>query len=780
MPTTCVSSILPVIELLEKLLQNTMSSILPLVKVVENLIRNHMGRIHPVAALLEILLLLFLMIYFLGSANNIFNTHLLFVFQSFKSRGHRIVALVPPQNAPSDIDSGGSEPDIEEDILVYRTEEFSSPCPSIDSYIERMNILESSENDRQDNTSIDSDETYVDADTAATFMQTVNEKSQTEDKDGGSANNSVLEVEDNLNHEGPPLTPIINMVLPPTGEVNYNALPSLASLLSIPSSDASPIASPSTSRTTRRKRKLPVRAVPNVRASKAKKTLTVSYKWKKGQFRHKADIPSNDFVFDLPDIDSPLDYFHRYFTPDILDDIVYHTNLYSTRRTGKCIQLTIEELKDFLMILLVMGIVNMPSYLDYWSAEFRYAQVADVMPLKRFEQIRRNIHFVDSANSDDDRYYKIRPFIEKIRRNCLATEEETKYSIDEMTIPYKGTKAGNRRQYNPMKPNKWGFKNVVRAGESGIVYDFLLYGGDDTFRYIDFSVEEEQMTLGAKMVLALCKTIQTPGCAVYFDNYFTTLDLIWYLREHRGIFSLGTIRQNRLKGCSKGLLSDKELKKKGRGTFSQVVDNDKKIAIVKWYDNKVVTLACSYADAYPVQEIKRWSKEQKKKIGVTCPELVRHYNQHMGGVDLCDMLIALYRTSFKSRRWYMNIFGQMLDIAVNNAWLLYRRKCTTNSLKNISLKKFRQRLAIELRQKGRSIETEPPIPVPKKSLIQNPSAPRPPVSVRYDGYNHWAKYTTYGRCKYCKNNKTNTICSKCDQRLCLVSKRNCFYNFHNK
>lgn len=401
------------------------------------------------------------------------------------------------------------------------------------------------------------------------------------------------------------------------------------------------------------------------------------------------------------------------------------------------------------------------------------------MPLKRFEQIRRNLHFVDNAYSDEDRYYKIRPFIEKIRRNCLATEEETKFSIDEMTIPYKGTKAGNRRQYNPMKPNKWGFKNVVRAGASGIVYDFILYGSDDTFRYINFSEEEKQMTLGAKLVLALCKTIQTPGCAVYFDNYFTTLDLIWYLREHWGIFSLGTIRQNRLKGC-KGLLSDKELKKRGRGSFSQVVDNDKKIAIVKWYDNKVVTLACSYADAHPVQEIKRWSKEQKRKFGVPCPQLVRHYNQHMGGVDLCDMLIALYRTSFKSRRWYMNIFGQMLDITVNNAWLLYRRKCNMKSLKNISLKKFRQRLAVELRQKGRSNETEPPSPVPKKVLIQNPSAPRPPDSVRYDGYNHWPEYTTYGRCKFCKNNKTNIQCSKCKQRLCLVTKRNCFYNFHNK
>ncbi|CAF4889458.1 unnamed protein product [Pieris macdunnoughi] len=80
---------------------------------------------------------------------------------SFKSRGHQLVALVPPENAPSGIDSG-SEPENEEEIAVHRTEELSSsPCPSIDSYIQNMNILDSSENDAHDNVSIDSDETLI-------------------------------------------------------------------------------------------------------------------------------------------------------------------------------------------------------------------------------------------------------------------------------------------------------------------------------------------------------------------------------------------------------------------------------------------------------------------------------------------------------------------------------------------------------------------------------------------------------------------------------------------
>ena len=45
----------------------------------------------------------------------------------------------------------------------------------------------------------------------------------------------------------------------------------------------------------------------------------------------------------------------------------------------------------------------------------------------------------------------------------------------------------------------------------------------------------------------------------------------------------------------------------------------------------------------------------------------------MGGVDLADMLIALYRIPCKTKKWYQKIFWHLIDIAKVNAWLLYRR-----------------------------------------------------------------------------------------------------------
>lgn len=83
----------------------------------------------------------------------------------------------------------------------------------------------------------------------------------------------------------------------------------------------------------------------------------------------------------------PLEYFYK-FSPDILADIVEQTNTYAICKTGRTIGLTENELRDFLAILIIMGVVTMPSYTDYWSLRYRYKLVADLMPLKRYQEIK--------------------------------------------------------------------------------------------------------------------------------------------------------------------------------------------------------------------------------------------------------------------------------------------------------------------------------------------------------------------------------------------------------
>lgn len=110
----------------------------------------------------------------------------------------------------------------------------------------------------------------------------------------------------------------------------------------------------------------------------------------------------------------------------------------------------------------------------------------------------------------------------------------------------------------------------------------------------------------------------------------------------------------------------------------------------------------------------------------------------MGGVDLADMLIALYRTSIKSHRWYMNIFSQLLDICVNNAWLLRRRhdKQINNKRKQDRLKDFRYEIYAGLLKRDRIVPVKDIESVPEKKKIKKPMAERPVDDVRFDKYDH--------------------------------------------
>jgi len=95
--------------------------------------------------------------------------------------------------------------------------------------------------------------------------------------------------------------------------------------------------------------------------------------------------------------------------------------------------------------------------------------------------------------------------------------------------------------------------------------------------------------------------------------------------------------------------------------------------VTKWFDNKSVCIASSFVGAEPSDNCKRWDRTSKKYVDVVRPLCIAEYNKFMGGVDLSDMLIELYRIDIRGKKWYMRLFYYFLDLSVVNAWLLYRR-----------------------------------------------------------------------------------------------------------
>ena len=180
----------------------------------------------------------------------------------------------------------------------------------------------------------------------------------------------------------------------------------------------------------------------------------------------------------LQDDTSPIEYFKIFWDDTITQGLAKETNLYSVQASGKSINTSFHEIEQFLGIQMKMSLVCLPSYDMYWSNEFRINCITDVMGLKRYESLRRFLHANDNTKRDENsgKLFKVEPVINAVRDNCAKIEQECNQSIDEQMIPAKTKKSGIR-QYMSKKIHKWGFKNFVRAGKSGMIYGFFIYAG---------------------------------------------------------------------------------------------------------------------------------------------------------------------------------------------------------------------------------------------------------------------------------------------------------------
>ena len=83
-----------------------------------------------------------------------------------------------------------------------------------------------------------------------------------------------------------------------------------------------------------------------------------------------------------------------------------------------------------------------------------------------------------------------------------------------------------------------------------------------------------------------------------------------------------------------------------------------------------------------------------------CPQIVGEYNQNMGGVDLADMLLALYRIDRRSKKYYNRIVYYLFGVCVVNSWILYK----FNIDENVTLLEFTLQVSLSLMRAGKSLQ----------------------------------------------------------------------------
>ena len=167
---------------------------------------------------------------------------------------------------------------------------------------------------------------------------------------------------------------------------------------------------------------------------------------------------------------------------------------------------------------------------------------------------------------------------------------------------------------------------------------------------------------------------------------------------------------------------------------------------MKWFDNKSVHVTANLGTADISHKVQRWDGKAKKHVMVDCPDIVKKYNSAVGGVDLADMLISLYRTPYKTRTWYLQVIAHLLNICKVNVWLLYRRYATQLKIpvrRQMKLAEFTSKIANGLIYRGKP--SDRPVGRPKKRFSENRTEQRGKMpktaalqdDVRFDEIGHW-------------------------------------------
>lgn len=511
------------------------------------------------------------------------------------------------------------------------------------------------------------------------------------------------------------------------------------------------------------------------------------------KWRHHLQIMPAECNWQEPDNshltkpEDPVVYFKRYITDSLINTMVEMSNTYAIQKgTVNFKNTNKKEIEVLIGLHLAIGSLKFPRIRLYWENMLGIGLFKNSMTRNRFFKLRNNLHVINNLEIDvnnTDKFKKVRPVINAVVKRCQEISHEKNVCVDEQIIPFKGKHSA--KQYTKGKPNPWGIKVFLLCGKSGLAYNFILYQGKST--EIDRNIMS-RYGLGASIVLHLSQNTVSPGTRMYIDNFFTTYHLLQTLKR-MSINTAGTARVNRF--AKPPFMSEKDLMRRGRGAMQELTSSDNDIVLVRWFDNRPVTMASNFIGIGTTNVTKRWDKNKKVYVDVVQPEVIQLYNHSKGGVDKLDFLLELYRTFIRSRKWTLRVIFHFIDLAVCNGWLEYKRDCSICKIdkkSQMDLLEFRMSIAYALVQSGTTVKERkrgrPSLEDNEVELhtLAAHHEKRPPASVRLDTIDHLPVHCgkkEAGRCKTigCKG-RSHYRCEKCNVYLCLSKDRNCFRTFH--
>ena len=336
-----------------------------------------------------------------------------------------------------------------------------------------------------------------------------------------------------------------------------------------------------------------------------------------------------------------------------------------------------EEIYQLIAIMYARGLLAKGHPVDQiWSKTWGIKFFSDTMSRNRYKQLLRFIRFdIRSTRSErlaTDKFALFSTIWNRFIENCKSNYvPNANITIDEQLFPTKARCPFT--QYMANKPDKFGVKFWLAVDASS---KYLLNG----FPYLGKDARRpSNQPISEYIVLQLMDPYLGKGRNVTTDNFFTSVKLAEKL-EKKKTSIVGTMNRIRreipqeIKTMKAPLHSTKILR-----------NNNMTLTVYQGKTNKNVLLLST------VHRTVKISEEGKK-----LPESVKYYNETKYGVDVIDQMARIYSTKVSSRRWPLQMFYNVLDLAGINAYVVYKEVTG----KKISRREFLLKLIQELQMKN--------------------------------------------------------------------------------
>lgn len=417
------------------------------------------------------------------------------------------------------------------------------------------------------------------------------------------------------------------------------------------------------------------------------------------------------------------------------DNILDHICKCTAKEAKRCLkddswEISKEELLAFIAICYARGALGMKnmSVTNIFSRKYGPELIRGTMSRDKFKTIMRFLRFDDKETRLErlasDKFalmsFVWNSFIENCKK-CYNPGENL--TVDEQLFPTK-TRCPFT-QFMKDKPDKFGVKFflVVDVDSKYILNGFPYTGSDE---------KRQLQPAGERVVLKLLEPYYGGGYNVTTDNFFTGLDLAISLKE-KNVTLVGTANKKRRWVPETAKLKNPKLPLYESNIY--LGPNRTTLTLYQCKRNKSVSILSSLHKSVKI------TNSAKKK-----PETINFYNQTKYGVDVADQMAKKYSTKAPSRRWPVQIFYNILDLAGINAWIIYKNITG----KSISRLNFLMGLAESLRSQYHSV----------KNLDASQKTNGPSKEIDTRSHNENATINTTQKRKIGSSNILKCCCSK--------------------